>query len=429
MNENNKSGAFSSYSGAGATLKNITSDMWEPITTSGNYTAYTPPKRDDRPRENPKRQQGQAVARSKSGENPRVQKEKAQKGKTQKPIRSKPENKSSQKRTAQKPTQQERQPISTMQPPQKSVKGKAKKRSKKPKVNTDRPTSRRSVNKASKQRENNNKAFVRLVRSGKTVDEAGRIMYLRKLRKRRLKNIGSVMFLSLFALIFVLVFTYYEGAKVDTIVVDGDEVYTRDEILQAAQLSEGVNMLTVRQNAINKSVTKALPFVSAIKLDYDLPDTLKLNVVSTSERLIIKNGSKYICVDKTGKVVSEKKKKLSEGTFLVDGMKQQEYTVGETFTPTPENEERFNIVLRLAEAAENNEIFTYGIIDVENLQDITLTYNSKICVYLGDGSSLASKLSQAEKVIVDSEAKDKVGYVNVKYNIGAFYMQGTMECN
>lgn len=425
MSENNKSSTFSSYSKAGATLKNITSDMWEPITTSGNYTAYTPPKREDVPKQGPRQnqrptQQGQKrhSGQAKAGSTKKVQKPKSERPK------SKDTNKGSAKTNST-----ERQPISTMPPPQSATKAKTKKKRKKTKNQKIKPMSKRTISKSAKQCEKNNKAFIRLIKNGKTTDEARRIIYLRKLRKRRLRNIGSVAFISLFAFIFLLTYTYFEGAEVDTIVVDGDEVYSRDEILDAAKLSEGVNMLTVRQNAVNDSVTKALPFVSAIKLDYDLPDTLKLNVVSTTERLIIKNGSKYICVDKTGKVVSVKKKKLSEGTFLVEGMKQQQCTVGEMFTPTDENAERFKIVLLLAEAAENNETVTYGIIDVEDTEDINLTYNSKLRIYFGDGSNLQSKMTQAEKVIADNDAINKVGYVNVKYSIGAYYMQGTMECD
>lgn len=405
-------------------LKNITSDMWEPITTSGNYTAYTPPKeKEARPKEKGSAQRGQAPQRSKS-----AQKSTSSQNKSGKRTNTASSNK---KRSTQNSAQQhestQRRPISTMSPPPKNIKSNKKRKKQSPKK--AKPISKRSLIRRSKQCEKSNKAFARLIKSGKTTDEARKIIYLRKLRKRRLKNAGSIMFLFVFAFIFVLTYSYYEGARADTIVVSGDEVYSREEILQAAKLTEGVNMLTVRENKVNESVTKDLPFVSTIKLDYDLPDTLKLNVISTTERLIIKNGSKYICVDKTGKVVSEKKKKLSEGTFLVQGMKTQQCTVGEMFTPTTENEERFRIVLLLAQAAENNETVTYGIINVEDIKNITLTYNSKLRIYLGDGNNLTSKLAQAEKVIAESNAKDKVGYVNVKYDIGAYYMQGTMDCD
>lgn len=415
MNEKNKGGAFSSYSGVNMQLKNITSDMWEPITTSGNYTAYTPEKK--KTPSSTKKKQAEPQRNSRASQN-QANSSKVKK----KTVADKPRVN---KKQVEAKRESERQPISTMSSPKTPTKNKRKKR----RGQKIKPMPKLTVNFFAKQCEKNNKAFVKLIKSGKSTDEARKIIYLRKLRKKRLKNLLSVMFLFFFASVFVLSYSYYCGASVENILVDGDDVYSRDEILEAAKLSEGVNMLTVREKSVNESVTKALPFVSAIKVDYNLPDTLKLNVISTSERLIIKNAGKYICVDKTGKVVSEKKKKLTEGTFLVKGMDEQGCTLGEMFTPTQQNKEKFNIVLELASAAENNKIITYGVIDVENIEDITLTYKSKLCIYLGDGKNLTSKLAQAERVLEENKAQDKIGYINVKYDIGAYFMQGTMENN
>ena len=37
-------GVFSGYNKPNFEVKNITSDMWTPITTNNNFSAYTPPK-------------------------------------------------------------------------------------------------------------------------------------------------------------------------------------------------------------------------------------------------------------------------------------------------------------------------------------------------------------------------------------------------
>ena len=37
-------GAFGGYDKPNFQVKNLTSDMWEPITTSNNFSAYTPEK-------------------------------------------------------------------------------------------------------------------------------------------------------------------------------------------------------------------------------------------------------------------------------------------------------------------------------------------------------------------------------------------------
>lgn len=415
--EKKRSDAFSSYSSVNMKPKNLTSDMWEPITANGNYTAYVPPKEQVRGQADIPREKKQPPHKQENGSVP----------KQRKPQKKTESVKTSPKKKGQSVPAQGRsqRPISSgredIKPKKSSSKAKSGKKS------TAKAPSRRSVNIAQRQRDKSNKAFMRLVRGGKSVDEARIIITKRKIRKRKLSTFLGVMFMFFFAVVFVVSYTYCEGAEVSNIVIDGDEVYTDNEILSAAQLGEGVNMLTVREKTVNENVVKALPFISAIGVDYELPDTLRLNIISTTERFIIKNGGKYICVDKTGKVVSEKKKKLSEGQYLVQGMSEQTYTVGEMFVPSEENAQKYDIARKVALAADGNEIINCGTINVKDTDDITLTYKSRLRVYLGSEDNLSSKMTIAEKVMIDNQAQNKTGYINAKYDIAAYFMQGSME--
>ena len=226
---------------------------------------------------------------------------------------------------------------------------------------------------------------------------------------------------------FLLSYSYYQGAEISEIIIVGDEVYSETEILEAANLQTGMNMLTIRENKINKEVTKILPFISEISVDYRLPDTLALDIVSTQEQLILKCEKKYICVDKSGKVVSDKKKKLAEGQFLVQGLVEQEYIVGEPFTVSEENAERYKIARDFAKATANSETLNYGVLDLKDLNDITFTYQSKIRLYLGDGSNIGTKLSNAIKIMESSDIGDKTGYINLKYDSASYFMEGSMK--
>ncbi len=392
--------------------KNITSDMWAPITANKNYTAYVPPKQEAAPETSRQKKQSDNVDAGGSVPKKKAQPKKAPANKARPSQASQSERPISGGREEKRPEKAKKKPVIKSKPA---------------KYKTAKAPSKASLNIAEKRREKTNKAFMKLVRNGKSVDEARAIITKRKLRKRRFSSFLSVMFLFFFAVVFVVTYTYCEGAQVSDIIIDGDEVYTDSEILSAANLSEGVNMLTVREKTVNENVVKALPFISKIGVEYDLPDTLRLNVISTTERFIIKSGSKYICVDKTGKVVSEKKKKLSKGQYLVTGLAEQSYTVGEMFVPSDENREKYDIACDIALAADNNEIINCGTIDMKDIDDITLTYKSRLRVYLGAGNNLSSKMSIAEKVMLDNKAQNKTGYINAKYDIAAYFMQGSME--
>ncbi len=415
-----KGNAFGGYEKPNFQPKNLTSDMWEPITTTNNYSAYTPerptPRQENRysdeARHSERRQQSVKPV-GETGERSRSSQNKSKKSDfSDKKIK---ENSKAKSKQQQVPEKESRRPISS---------GKAVKE--KP-VKQKKTMSQRQHVSAEKKRQKTNLAYVRMIKSGKTPDEARLIINRRKIRSRKIKTLSSVGFFLVFALCFLISFSYFRGAEIKEIEFGGDEVYSQTEILEAGNIAVGQNMLTVNEKKLNRDITKSLPFVSRIDVDYKLPDVLALNVVSTKEQLILKCDRKYICIDSEGKVVSDKKKKLAEGQFLVQGMLEQEYIVGEPFEVSEENKERYNIACEFAKAAEMADTLNYGVLDLKDTDNIIFTYRSKVRIYFGDSSNLSGKLESAIGIFNGSDVGDKTGYINLKYDIGAYFMEGTME--
>ena len=413
--------AFGGYNKPNFQPKNITSDMWEPITTTNNFSAYTPdrePKQADKKISSVTRQSSaKKTASSPTREQIKRQRPEKQNKKAPASKAKKTDNKSAVKK--QKPQKQQK-----AAPKQRTISSGS--------VPTIKPQKQRNVSKRKmsaleKRHKKNNIAFVKLVKSGKTHDEARVIINRRKIRLNKIKTFGTVGLFTVFALCFLLSYSYFRGAEIKEILFEGDEVYAENEILEAGGIATGQNMLTVHENKLNKEVTALLPFISKIDVDYRLPDVLALNIVSTKEQLILKCDRKYICVDSQGKVVADIKKKLTEGQFLVQGLVMQEYTVGETFKVSEENAERFRVASEFAKIAEKADTLNYGVLDLKDMSDITFTYRSRIRLYLGDSSNLSDKLQKAISIMQSAEIGEKTGYINLKYDIGAYFMEGTME--
>ena len=410
--------AFGGYDKPNFQPKNITSDMWEPITSTNNFSAYTPPR-------SAEKQENTFFAGTRPSPGNKTASRPAEE-KKQKPLKQKKKTSASEKKkrldlSAKTEKPQKQKKAATQERPISSG-GVLEKKTKQKKLTSDKGQSI-----GEKRRQKVNRSYVKLVKSGKTPDEARIIINKRKIRIKRIKTFGSVAFFTVFALCFLLSYSYFRGAEIKEILFVGDEVYSETEILEAGGISMGQNMLTVRENKLNKDITAVLPFISKIDVEYQLPHILSLNVVSTKEQLILKCDRKYICVDSQGKVVSDKKKKLDEGQFLVQGFADQEYTVGDDFVVSEENAERYRIAKEFASVAEKAETLNYGVLDLKDLKDIRFTYRSKIRLYLGDSSNLTQKLEKAISIMQSAEAGDKTGYINLKYDIGAYFMEGTME--
>ena len=306
-------GAFGGYDKPNFKPKNLTSDMWEPITTNNNFSAYTP--------ERPPQQKPAKSTRQKGAERVTSSPAKETTSKKRSPSSLKKKPLQTQKKAKAKPDKNISDKIKTMGRERPISSGRVPDR-KKSNANK-KAVSKRQLNFREKQRRKINLEYVRLIKRGKTADEARVILTKRKIRLRRIKTFGTVAMFFTFALSFLMTYSYYQGAEISDIVITVDEVYSVSEILEAAQLSTGMNMLTVREKQVNNDVTKVLPFISEIGVDYRLPDVLALEIISTKESLY-SNAQKNISVlTLTEKLLTTKRKSSQRVSSLFRALKSR----------------------------------------------------------------------------------------------------------
>lgn len=289
------------------------------------------------------------------------------------------------------------------------------------------------------------KEYVRLLNSGKTHDQARRIIAKRKRRFRALEKFLSAFLV--FAFVFTLAFTYcyYDGAEIKKIDFEGESDYTQEEILEVAGISKGQHMLTIHEGKINEKLTTSLPLISKVKLKYNFPETLVLDIISTKAEILIKNASGYICIDKTGKVVSLKKQKQQKDQFLVTGMKGAEAAVGEIYrviVPEVLEEEdekytkerlekelekrKYEILIEIVKYLREYKLSPCKI-DMSNIEDIQIVYNSKIRIYLGDSSRIQNKIYAAQDLKEKNKNDSDKAYIDVSDPAYNLYKGSTME--
>ena len=284
-----------------------------------------------------------------------------------------------------------------------------------------------------------------LTKSGKSKDAARVILAKRKRFLRKSKNFLSAFLVFLFAFSLAFTYCYYEGAPIKNIIIDGKSDYDNDKIISVAEISRGQNMLTVREKEVNEKVTAKLPLISQITLRYNFPETIELQVVSTKAEIILKNGSNYTCIDRTGKIVSLKKQKIEKDQFLVTGIKYDSFKVGEYFDIiVPEETEdedeqatqlrltkqkeklKYDTVKQIVSLLEDKKIYPCKI-DISNLDDIQVVYDSRIRIYLGDETKLDFKIDTAHELMKENATNSDIAYVEVRYSGRNYYLSGSME--
>ena len=293
MDERNRniSDTFGKYNNTAGEVKNVSSSMWEPISAGKSSSVKSEPAV-----KNPsQKSRASASAKAPAKKSSAKKKTAAKKDKTAGTLISqgKPDKKS--KPTAKKKSQAKKAPVS------RTPKGR---------------DMRKDAREQQKHREELFKfreTYQNELKNQRNHDEISQLRNQNKRKKLKIKNavtIGSVL---VFALVFIVIYCYSRGALIENVIIDGASVYSAQEIQQAAGITKGKNMLSLRESKVRRALTKQLPYIKDVSVEYDLPDTLVLTVKETYDKYVISTASGWLTLDSDGKVVSDTKTNITSG--------------------------------------------------------------------------------------------------------------------
>lgn len=413
----------------GRTVQDVTSSMWEPISAGPALQKDTPVrKRPEQTKKAPqpekKSPQAKKKPQAKRNGSADVTADRISEGgkKASKPAEKKKNTENINKTEKKKAPTKDKRPVgSKSREPKGRDTRNISEREAQARLQKEKKRARERVRSREKAREKS--------RQGVSYDE----MRKKKSRATRLRA-RIITFVTVIAVLVAVaccagIYVYQKGAPVAVININGESPYKDKRITENANVYVGINMLSVREKAVNEAVTKNLPYIKEVQVDYQFPDTLNLNITSTQEKLLIVGGTGYICLDKDGKVLSLKKKKLTDGRYLVEGLEEQTAVAGEGFIPSENNKEKYEKAAMIASALEESGKFPKGVINVADLKDVTVVYDSRINIYLGDCSRLEVQLESALNVIEKDEdiINGQTGYIETRFEGQTTFKPGSMK--
>lgn len=394
--------------------QNISSSMWEPI-SAGAQPKHKQAEASEKKKKKPEAQKASQAPISEGRpqkNNQKQNKSQNKKSSSQKTSEKKPADK---KNTAKKkPSQKSRVPKG--RPVTKEMMQEIAR-------NTEKAKDKRQQTQLRKSRED----YDEQLRQGKSHNEISKKRAGEKKKKRRVRTLATVLLFFVFVAGFFCAYFYAKGAPVANIVIEGKSVYKDEKIISAADLEVGINMFTVREGKINKKVTAELPYIRSVDIKRKLPDTIIVAVEPTSDKYLIVADKSYICLDENLKVVSDKKRKLTDGSFRILGFEAQTAEVASRYEPSENNKEKFNLAQKMVSAIENKGIMKKAEINLEDLSEVTVIYDSRIMIYLGDCKDLENRISLASDVIETAASQGQTGYIDTRYDGRAYFNEGTMK--
>lgn len=276
--------------------------------------------------------------------------------------------------------------------------------------------------------------FNYLIRKGHSKDEARKIIAKLKKIIRKLKIAAIVFAVLVFALVIALILCFTKGAPIEKIVIDGEKLYSESQILSASGISVGDNMLMIRQKKTNDTITTSLPYIASVKVDYQLPDTLRLVIRETTDKYYVVLDGAYVCIDENDKVVSDVKRTVKGKRYRVEGLAVQDYKIGQTFVPDKENgnKQKYETAKKIAAAIEKAGLKNCTVINVSDPDRIYVVYDGRLWMYLKADSDFEYKMRFVAQALSDSRTADMISaseksYIDLRLDNQAVFKTGKLS--
>ena len=204
--------------------------------------------------------------------------------------------------------------------------------------------------------------------------------------------------------------------QVGEIHVQGNQIYSEEQIAEASGISMGDNLVSIRKPNAASMIMSSLPFVERVHIERTLPDTVTITVTDSEVTFAIRaENEAYYLINTQGKVLKEIKTADAADYPTLEGLVIAEPTIGAAIYVAEEQQKNMDAALELMSQLED-----YGIagavsrIDVTKLYSIMAYYGSQYEIMLGGNDNLAYKVEYLASVL-DKLGDDKSGVIDLTF--------------
>ncbi len=190
--------------------------------------------------------------------------------------------------------------------------------------------------------------------------------------------------------------------------------YKAEQILDAAGVEVGDNMITTDWEKVKARAEEKLPYIFSLDISKSISGKITFTVKDGKAALIFKTVNGYAIADSNGKVLEIiKDKPKNSGLTLLTVKNKINAKPGEVIGFADETEKK--LYDNICAAIKSADIKNITGIDISDQKNIYLEYQSRYRLYLGDDSDIEYKLKEAKKVIAqeDENNPNQIGEINL----------------
>ena len=229
-------------------------------------------------------------------------------------------------------------------------------------------------------------------------------------RKRRLRMIllaiiAVVLLLSVGTILSLTVFF-----KIEEMDVEGKTRYPAEDIIAAANINIGDNLLLCHTSPGEEKVVNSFPYIEEAHISKRFPNRITISVKEAKPASIIESKGSYIVLSLSGKILEiDKEKKYDVPAVL--GAKLKDAKEGGRIEYEDPNLEKF--LNKIISGLKENGFTNIKTIDMSDTSHVTLITNKGFRIIIGSVENTDYKLRTASGIIKDNNFEGKTGTLDV----------------
>ena len=205
-----------------------------------------------------------------------------------------------------------------------------------------------------------------------------------------------------------LVFGLSVFFRVSEISVEGNSIYTDEEIIEASGLEEGDNLFFINRISAVSRIFSRLPYVNEATVERTFPNKIQITVNEGRAIAYVVYENSYYALDQSGKVLSEIDAEGTLELIRVKGLIPEEPENGEELKTDDSQSAALSYLNDLLYQIGYNEMekdITY--IDVEDVSNPSFDYLGRFTVKMGSHKDLEYKFLLLLSAIDEMEDGDR----------------------
>lgn len=221
-------------------------------------------------------------------------------------------------------------------------------------------------------------------------------------KNRRPSSGVAVRLIIMLAVVAAIVFGVAIFFKVTTIEVQGNTLYSAEDVIAASGIEPGDNLLLVNKATTAGNILAALPYVEEVRgIVRSLPDTVVIQIQESEASFAVQTDVNTTwLVNSRGKALEKVEGELPEGQPQILGVSVKAPAAGMTVTAVEQS--RLDAALAVLSGLDGTGILEHvASINVEKDYDIIVQYDDRYTIRLGGTDDLAYKIQYLTSILAE----------------------------